>query len=493
MAIGRTFKEAFQKGAARARDGARRAGRSAARCVDDRLPDDIDRGAARRAAPADAGADLPGQARASQRGMSPSTSCYELTAIDPWFLSQMQELVEAERWYRGARRRSTPTTLRRMKRMGFSDRQLADAARRDRRRRCARARWSLGVRPAYKMVDTCAGEFPSATPYLYSSYDEESEAPRSGRESVVILGSGPNRIGQGVEFDYCCVRAVMALREQGYETIMINSNPETVSTDFDISDKLYFEPLTLEDVLEIVRSRAADGRHRAARRADAAQAHARARGGGRAASSAPRPTRSTPPRTAGASRRSRASSGSTQPPNGTATSVEEAVEVGGADRLSGARAAVVRARRARDADRVRRSRRCEDYFAHAVRVSRGPAGADRPLPRGRLRGRRRRASRDGESVVIGGVMQHIEDAGIHSGDSACVLPPYLIGEKDLQTMREHTVALAKALGVVGLINVQYADQGRRGLRARGEPARQPHHSRSSRRRSACRSRRSRRA
>src|SRR5213075_1847496 len=113
-------------------------------------------------------------------------------------------------------------------------------------------RWSLDVRPAYKVVDTCAGEFPSATPYLYSSYDEESEAPRTGKQSVVILGSGPNRIGQGVEFDYCCVRAALALREQGYETIMINSNPETVSTDFDISDKLYFEPLTLEDVLEIV-------------------------------------------------------------------------------------------------------------------------------------------------------------------------------------------------------------------------------------------------
>src|SRR5438128_4690061 len=138
-----------------------------------------------------------------------------------------------------------------MKRMGFSDRQRA--AIRDESEDDVRAlRHRLGVRPAYKMVDTCAGEFPSATPYLYGSYDEESEAPRSGRRSVVILGSGPNRIGQGVEFDYCCVRAVMALRQQGFETIMINSNPETVSTDFDTSDKLYFEPLTLEDVLEIV-------------------------------------------------------------------------------------------------------------------------------------------------------------------------------------------------------------------------------------------------
>src|SRR5690349_24408753 len=125
---------------------------------------------------------------------------------------------------------------------------LRDESERDVRER----RWSFGIHPSYKMVDTCAGEFPSETPYLYGSYDDESEAPRTGRRSVVILGSGPNRIGQGVEFDYCCVRAVMALRERGYETIMINSNPETVSTDYDISDKLYFEPLTLEDVLEIV-------------------------------------------------------------------------------------------------------------------------------------------------------------------------------------------------------------------------------------------------
>src|SRR3712207_5788962 len=145
-----------------------------------------------------------------------------------------------------------------MKRMGFSDRQLAALRGEDERNVRAR-RWSYGVRPAYKMVDTCAGEFPSSTPYLYSSYDEETEAPKTGRRSVIILGSGPNRIGQGVEFDYCCVRAVMALRERGFETIMINSNPETVSTDYDISDKLYFEPLTLEDVLEIVRREEPEG------------------------------------------------------------------------------------------------------------------------------------------------------------------------------------------------------------------------------------------
>src|SRR5215467_2254874 len=162
----------------------------------------------------------------------------------------MAELIAAEREYADLVE-VTADDLRRMKRMGFSDRQLG-ALRGESENAVRERRHALGVRPAYKMVDTCAGEFPASTPYLYSSYDDESEAPRSGRQSVIILGSGPNRIGQGVEFDYCCVRAVMALRRQGYETIMINSNPETVSTDFDTSDKLYFEPLTLEDVLEIV-------------------------------------------------------------------------------------------------------------------------------------------------------------------------------------------------------------------------------------------------
>ena len=163
----------------------------------------------------------------------------------------MEELVEAERRY-AALASVSPDDVRAMKRMGFSDRQLADA-RGETVEAARERRWAYGIHPSYKMVDTCAGEFPSETPYLYSCYDEETEAPRTGKRSVVILGSGPNRIGQGVEFDYCCVRAVMALREQGYETIMINSNPETVSTDYDTSDKLYFEPLTLEDVLEVVR------------------------------------------------------------------------------------------------------------------------------------------------------------------------------------------------------------------------------------------------
>src|SRR3954470_7849541 len=247
MAIGRTFKEAFQK-ALRALETGRPGWAVGERLGDDRLADDTLealRGALRQPTPER----IYQVKRGFQLGMTVE-ELHELTNIDPWFLAQMQELIEAERSFT-ALTSVDAGALRRMKQFGFSDRQLAEL--RDGSEADVRAlRWSLGVRPAYKMVDTCAGEFPSATPYLYGSYDEESEGPRSGRPSVVILGSGPIRIGQGVEFDYCCVRAAMALREQGYETIMINSNPETVSTDFDTSDKLYFEPLTLEHVLDII-------------------------------------------------------------------------------------------------------------------------------------------------------------------------------------------------------------------------------------------------
>src|ERR1043166_7313364 len=232
MAIGRTFKEAFQKGL-RALETGRTGWTTATRPIDDGLPDDTLQalnGALRQPTPER----IFQVKRALERGMS-IADVYELTAIDPWFLGQLQELIDAERRYATAITVG-PELLREMKRVGFSDRQLADL--RDESEDAVRQRrWSLGVRPAYKMVDTCAGEFPSATPYLYSSYDEESEAPRSGRRSVIILGSGPNRIGQGVEFDYCCVRAVMALRERGFETIMINSNPRSRSAITDRKSK----------------------------------------------------------------------------------------------------------------------------------------------------------------------------------------------------------------------------------------------------------------
>jgi carbamoyl-phosphate synthase large subunit len=449
MAIGRTFKEAFQKGL-RALETGRSGWSVGARPQDDRLADDTVetlRGALRQPTPER----IFQVKRALERGMSVA-AVHELTNIDPWFLSQMEELVAAERWYATIPSVSADD-LWRMKRMGFSDRQLAvlrDEPEDDVRRR----RWALGVRPAYKMVDTCAGEFPSATPYLYSSYDEESEAPKSGRKSVVILGSGPNRIGQGVEFDYCCVRAVMALRQQGYETIMINSNPETVSTDFDTSDKLYFEPLTLEDVLEIVEREQPEG--------------VIVQLGGQTPLKLTRPLEAAGVRILGTSpdaidiaedrrrfERIARELGLAQPPNGTATSVEEAL--GAAERIGYpvlVRPSYVLGGRAMQI--VYDAHSLEEYFATAARVSEErPVLIDRFLEDAFECDVDAIADSEG-NVVVGGIMQHIEDAGIHSGDSACVLPPYLIGEQDMHTMREQTVALAKALGVVGLINVQYA-------------------------------------
>jgi carbamoyl-phosphate synthase large subunit len=448
MSIGRTFKEAFQK-SLRALETGRPGWTIGQRLIDDRLPDETIeslRGALRQPTP-----ERIFQAkRGFLLGMTVE-ELHELTAIDPWFLAQMQELVDAERWY-AALPAIDAASLRRMKQLGFSDRQLADL--RDEREDAVRAlRRTLNVRPAYKMVDTCAGEFPSATPYLYGSYDEESEAPRSGRKSIVILGSGPNRIGQGVEFDYCCVRAVMALRQQGYETIMINSNPETVSTDFDTSDKLYFEPLTLEDVLEIVDREQPMGvivqlggqtPLKLARGLEAAGVHILG---------------TSPDSIDAAEDRRRFEAiarevGLEQPPNGTATGVEQALEA--AERIGYpvlVRPSYVLGGRAMQI--VYDAESLEQYFATAARVS-----EERPVLIDRFLEDAFEvdvdAISDGEQVVIGGVMQHIEDAGIHSGDSACVLPPYLIGEKDLQTMRDQTVAMAKALNVVGLINVQFA-------------------------------------
>ena len=448
MAIGRTFKEALQKGL-RALETGRSGWEVGATLADDRLPDDsleTLRGALRQPTPER----IYQVKHALLRGLSVE-EVHELTRIDPWFLAQMQSLVKEERAY-AVLDEVDERAMRRMKRRGFSDRQLgalrgeSEAAARERR-------WALGVRPVYKMVDTCAGEFPSATPYLYGCYDEESEAPPSGREPVIILGSGPNRIGQGVEFDYCCVRAALALREQGYETIMVNSNPETVSTDFDISDKLYFEPLTLEDVLEIV--------YREQPRGVIVQL------GGQTPLKLTRALEAAGVRILGTSpdaidiaedRRRfdviARETGVRQPPNGTATSVDEAVVV--AERVGYpvlVRPSYVLGGRAMQIVYDELSLR--SYFERAARVS-----EDRPVLIDRFLEDAYEADvdavSDGERVVIGGIMQHIEDAGIHSGDSACVLPPYIIGESDLRVMREHTVALARALGVIGLINVQFA-------------------------------------
>jgi carbamoyl-phosphate synthase large subunit len=448
MAIGRTFKEAFQK-ALRALEIGRPGWTTASSLADDRLEDDSPdslRAALRQPTPER----IFQIKRALQVGIEPA-EISELTGIDPWFVSQMHELLDAERAYA-----SLPSVeqdaLREMKRMGFSDRQLADL--RDESEQAARSRRTgFGILPAYKMVDTCAGEFPSATPYLYSSYDEESEAPRTGKRSVVILGSGPNRIGQGVEFDYCCVRAALALRDQGYETIMINSNPETVSTDFDISDKLYFEPLALEHVLDIVDREQPvgvivqlGGQTPLKLTTGLAQAGVRILGTQPDAIDIAEDRR----RFDEIARRL----GIRQPENGTATSVEEAVAA--AERIGYpvlVRPSYVLGGRAMEI--VYDERSLKQYFERAARVS-----EDKPVLIDRFLEDAFEADvdavSDGERVVIGGVMQHIEDAGIHSGDSACVLPPYLIDEEHIDTMRAHTIKLAKALEVVGLINVQYA-------------------------------------
>ncbi len=448
MAIGRTFKEALQKGL-RALEAGRAGWTVGATLAEDRLVDgtlETLQGALRQPT-----AERIYQVKhAFLRGLSVD-EIHELTAIDPWFLSQMEELIGAEREYESLAGVDADA-LRRMKRLGFSDRQLGKL-RGEEEQSVRERRWALGVRPVYKMVDTCAGEFPSATPYLYGCYDEENEAPRSGRQSVIILGSGPNRIGQGVEFDYCCVRAVLALRERGFETIMVNSNPETVSTDFDISDKLYFEPLTLEDVLEIVEREQPVG--------------VIVQLGGQTPLKLTRPLEAagvrilgTPPDaidTAEDRRRFEAIAreiGIAQPPSGTATSVIEAVSV--ASRIGYpvlVRPSYVLGGRAMQIIYDESSLR--EYFVTAFAVS-----DDRPVLIDRFLEDAYEvdvdAISDGERVVIGGLMQHIEEAGIHSGDSASVLPPYIIGERDLQVMREHTVALARKLGVVGLINVQYA-------------------------------------
>lgn len=448
MAIGRTFKEAFQK-ALRALETGRAGWVVGERLVDDRLTEGSKeelRGALRRPTPER----IFQVKRAMQLGMGVE-ELHQVSGIDPWFLAQMQELLEAETQY-AALPSVDADAMRHMKRLGFSDRQLA-ALRGQTEQAARELRWSLGVRPAYKMIDTCAGEFPSSTPYLYGNYDEESEAATEGRKKVVILGSGPNRIGQGVEFDYCCVRAVLALREQGYETIMVNSNPETVSTDFDISDKLYFEPLSLEDVLEIVQRENPVG--------------VIVQLGGQTPLKLTRPLEAAGVRILGTSpdaidaaedrRRFEAIArelGVEQPANGTATSVDEAVAIA---RNIGfpvlVRPSYVLGGRAMEIVHDEPSLR--DYFERAARVS-----EERPVLVDRFLEDAFEADvdalSDGEQVVIGAVMEHIESAGIHSGDSACVLPPYLIPPEAVAQMKAHTVAFARKLGVVGLINVQYA-------------------------------------
>jgi carbamoyl-phosphate synthase large subunit len=456
MAIGRTFKEAFQKGL-RGLEVDRPGWTAAASPADDRLSDTT-----REAVLASIRTPTPErifQVRyALQLGVSVAEIA-EITGIDPWFLYQLAELLEAEVDWRGsgeARKRGSNgdqrSSLLKMKRLGFSDRQLADL--RGTTETMIRAeRHRLGIRPAYKTVDTCAGEFPSSTPYLYSSYDEENEARASAGQTVVILGSGPNRIGQGIEFDYCCVRAAMTFREMGYRTVMVNSNPETVSTDFDISDALYFEPLTLEDVLEIVAVEKPIGVVvQLGGQTPLRLARALEREGVRILGTSPEAIDLAEDR--GRFEAITRELGVAQPSSGIAHSVDEAVTV--ATRVGYpvlVRPSYVLGGRAMEI--VYDDSSLKSFFDRAARVApEHPVLIDRFLEDAFEADVD--AIADGTRCVIGGVMQHIEDAGIHSGDSACVLPPYLITEKQVEEMRRHTRAFAERLGVIGLLNVQFA-------------------------------------
>jgi carbamoyl-phosphate synthase large subunit len=380
---------------------------------------------------------------------------HELSGIDPWFLVQIQDIVREEQALAGkALGALRYDDLRRLKRKGFSDLRLADLLGAS-ERAVREHRHELGLRPVYKRVDTCAGEFASATAYMYSTYEEECESAPGSRDKIMVIGGGPNRIGQGIEFDYCCVHAALAMREDGYETIMVNCNPETVSTDYDTSDRLYFEPVTLEDVLEIV--------------------HVEQPGGvivqfggqtplklSRALYAAGVPIIGTTPDAIDrAEDRERFQQmieklGLLQPANAIVRSAEEAEEA--AERIGYplvVRPSYVLGGRAMEI--VYRAEELRSYMREAVRVS-----EDSPI----LLDLFLRAAvevdidavSDGQQVVIGAIMQHIEQAGIHSGDSACSLPPYSLPE-DVQTqMRDIVVRMARELGVVGLMNVQLAWQ-----------------------------------
>ncbi len=450
MAVGRTFQESIQKalrGLEIGTDGFTPALGFEAHEVRETLVRELMRPGARR---------LWYVADAFRTGFS-LAQINERTGIDPWFLAQIQELIALEAQIREQGiDKLDREWLFRLKRKGFADSRLAAVLGTD-EDEIRRLRIELGVHPVYKRVDSCAAEFATSTAYLYSSYEQECEAAPTDREKIMVLGGGPNRIGQGIEFDYCCVHASLALREDGFETIMVNCNPETVSTDFDISDRLYFEPLTLEDVLEIVRKEKPKG--------------VIVQFGGqtplklaRALERLEVPIIGTPPdaidRAEDRERFQRMirDLGLRQPPNRTARDAESAVRLAqdiGYPLV--VRPSYVLGGRAMEI--VYNEADLRLYMDSAVQVSNhSPVLLDRFLNEAVEVDVD--AVCDGKGVVIGGIMEHIEEAGVHSGDSACCLPPHALDPALQDQLREQVTSMALELGVVGLMNTQFAIQGK---------------------------------
>ncbi len=447
MAIGRTFKESLQKALRSLEIGSTGL---------EPPPDDLGREELEEKLRVPNSRRLWYLAEAMRRGYSVE-NLYEISAIDPWFLTNIEQIVEMESALAATASLEdlSAEDLSAAKRYGFSDLRLAallgceEKALRERRH-------ELGIKPVYKTVDTCAAEFEAYTPYLYSTYEEEDEAAPSTKDKIVILGGGPNRIGQGIEFDYCCVHAAFALREAGYEAIMVNCNPETVSTDYDTSDRLYFEPLTLEDVLAIIEREKPKGvivqfggqtPLKLAKSLEAAGA----------------PIIGTSPDAIDrAEDRERflqvvTSLGLLQPPSGIARSVAEAEAVAARIGLPVlVRPSYVLGGRAMEI--VHEHEHLRRYMENAIRSS-----PDHPVLIDKFLDQAVEvdvdAICDGERVVIGGIMEHIEQAGVHSGDSACSIPPPTLDPAIQDGIREQTAALAMELEVRGLMNVQFAVVG----------------------------------
>ena len=444
MAMGRTFQESFQKALRGLETGAY--GLDEVEADKDDLERELgDPGSQR----------IWYVGQAFREGMT-LEQVHALTRIDPWFLVQIEDIVKTEKSLTGRSLKGIAAPeLRELKKKGFADRRLAKLLGTD-ETSVRLHRHTVGVRPVYKRVDTCAAEFSTSTAYLYSTYEEECEALPTNNKKIMVLGGGPNRIGQGIEFDYCCVHAALALREDGFETIMVNCNPETVSTDYDTSDRLYFEPLTLEDILEIVAVEkpvgviVQFGGQTPLKRARELEANGVPIIG------------TSPDMIDAAEDRERFQKllfelGLKQPPNRTARTPEDAV------RLAAeigyplvVRPSYVLGGRAMEI--VHEQKDLERYMREAVKVSN-----DSPVLLDRFLNDATEvdvdALSDGKRVMIGGIMEHIEQAGVHSGDSACSLPPYTLSAKLQDVLRQQTEAMARALNVCGLMNVQFAIQG----------------------------------